>query len=103
MEKGLEKPTEACGLVMTFEGGVGIKINFKSTSQKVIEKIQEHLSKGRANLIQFETTNPNEQEVCIFNPNKILAIIVTKEFVMGGRIVPATLASPGVNPNDLKH
>jgi hypothetical protein len=103
MDEKLEKPTETCGVVLTFEGGVGVKVNLKATKQRVIEKIQDHLSKGRANLVQFETSNPEVEEVLLFEPKKILAVILTKEFLMGGRIVPAQLASPGASIPDFKH
>jgi hypothetical protein len=104
MDEKLEQPTETCGLVLTFVGGIGVKVNLKSTKQRVIEKIQDHLSKGRQNLIQFETTNPEGEEVCMFNPKTVLAVILTKEFLMqSGRIVPASMAVPGAPPQEFKH
>ena len=109
-ERELEQPTETCGLMMTFEGGIAVKVNLRSTKQKVIEKIQNHLSKGfwrfkrkTQNLIQFETANPEEQEVCMFNVNKVLIAMVKKEFVIGNKIVPASLGSPGVPPQRFDH
>ncbi len=104
MDEKLEKPVETCGVVLTFEGGVGVKVNLKATKQKVIEKIQIHLSKGLQNLVQFETTNPDVEEVLLFEPKKILAVVLTKEFlVQSGRILPANMASPGVPPTDFRH
>ena len=102
-ERELEQPTETCGLMMTFEGGIAVKVNLRSTKQKVIEKIQNHLSKGLQNLIQFETANPDEQEVCMFNVNKVLIAMVKKEFVIGNKIVPASLGSPGAPPQNFRH
>ena len=101
-ERELEQPTEACGLMLTFEGGVGVKVNLKATKEEIIIAIQESLSTGRQDLIQFETSNPDEEEVLLFGPKKILAVILTKEFLIGSRIVKAQLASPGPNPN-FKH
>ncbi len=100
----IAKPEETCGLMLTLEGGVGVKVNLKVTKQRVIEKIQEYLLKGHQDLIRFETTNPEAEEVCMFNPKKVLAVILTKEFLMqSGRIVQAQMASPGANPNQFKH
>ena len=100
----LEKPVETCGLMLTFEGGIGVKVNLKAAKQKVIEKIQNHLSKGLTNLVQFETANPEEEEVCMIDPKRILLILLKKEFIMqSGRILPAHLASPGVPPSDFRH
>ena len=39
MEKELEQPTETCGLMLTFEGGVGVKVNLKATKEEVIDAI----------------------------------------------------------------
>ncbi len=102
-DEKLEQPVETCGLMLTFEGGVAVKVNLKSTRQRVIEKIQDHLSKGRENLIQFETANPDEDEVFLFDPKKTFVAIVKKEFLMGGRIVSAQMASPGVPPQKFEH
>ncbi len=104
MDEKLEQPVETCGLMLTFEGGVGVKVNLKATKQRVIEKIQDHLSKGRANLVQFETANPDEEEVCMVDPRKILVMLLKKEFIMqSGRIVSASVAAPGVPPADFRH
>jgi len=105
MDEKLEQPTETCGLVLTFVGGVGVKVNLKATKQEVIDAIQESLSVGRQDLIQFETTNPEGEEVCMFSPKTVLAVILTKEFLMqSGRIIPAQMASPGAPPtSNFKH
>jgi hypothetical protein len=104
MEEKLEQPTETCGLMVTFEGGVAVKVNLKATKQRVIEKIQDHLSKGRQNLVQFETANPDEEEVCMIDPKRILLMLLKKEFIMqSGRIVSASMASPGVPPQKFEH
>ena len=101
MDKKLEQPEETCGLMVTLEGGIAVKVNLKATRQRIIEKIQTHLSKGLANLVEFETANPDEEEVCLLNPNKILVALIKKEFVMSsGRIVQASMAQ---NPADFKH
>ncbi len=100
----IAKPEETCGLMLTLEGGVGVKINLRATKEEVISAIQESLSTGREDLIQFTTSNPEEEEVCMFNPKKVLAVILTKEFlIQSGRIVQAQMASPGANPNQFKH
>lgn len=100
----LEKPKETCGLILTFEGGVGVKINLKATKEEVIDAIQNRLSAKKDGLIQFQTSNPDEEEVLLFEPKKILAVILKKEFIFSsGRIVPASLASPGVDPQTFKH
>ena len=104
MEEKLEQPTETCGLMLTYEGGVGVKVNLKATKEEVINAIQNWLSSDINTLIQFETTNPDAEEVLLFEPKRILAVILTKEFLMqSGRIIPAQLASPGAPPSDFKH
>ncbi len=101
MDKKLEQPKETCGLMVTLEGGIGVTVNLKATRQRVIEKIQTHLSKGLVNLVEFETANPDEEEVCLINPNKILIALIKKEFVTSsGRIIQASMAQ---NPADFKH
>ena len=103
-DETIEQPRESCGLMVTYEGGVGVKVNLKATREEVIEKIQNWLSSDVKTLIRFETSNPDEQEDCLISPNKILLILVRKEFIMeSGRIVPASMASPGVNPASFKH
>ncbi|KKM95799.1 hypothetical protein LCGC14_1184600 [marine sediment metagenome] len=98
----LEQPKETCGLMVTLEGGIGVTINLKTTRQRVIEKIQHHLSKGLTNLVELETANLDEEEVCLLNPNKILIALIKKEFIIGqSRILKPQLGS--VNPNDLRH
>ncbi|KKK75522.1 hypothetical protein LCGC14_2872860, partial [marine sediment metagenome] len=88
----------------TLEGGVGVKINLRATKEEVISAIQESLSTGRQDLIQFTTSNPEEEEVCLFDPKRVLLALVKKEFIMSsGRIVQAQMASPGANPNQFKH
>ncbi|KKL17062.1 hypothetical protein LCGC14_2489330 [marine sediment metagenome] len=103
MEEKLEQPTETCGLMLTFEGGIAVKINLKATKEEVVETIQRSLSAGCQDLIQFETANPDEEEVFLFDPKKTFVAIIKKEFLMGGRIVSAQLASPGAPPSDFKH
>ena len=103
MEK-LAQPKETCGLMATFENGVGVKVNLKTTRQRAIEKIQTHLSKGLANLVEFETANPDEEEVCLLNPNKILVVLIRKEFTIEEEHSRILRPQPGaVNPNDLRH
>ena len=100
-EDKLTQPKETCGLMVTLEGGIGVTVNLKTTRQRVIEKIQTHLSKGLVNLVEFETANPDEEEVCLLNPNKILIALIKKEFVTSsGRIIQASMAQ---NPADFKH
>ncbi|KKL15690.1 hypothetical protein LCGC14_2503080 [marine sediment metagenome] len=104
MDEKLEKPEETCGLMLTLEGGVGVKINLRATKEEVISAIQESLSTGRQDLIQFTTSNPEEEEVCLFDPKRVLLALVKKEFIMSsGRIVPVQMAAPGVDPNQFKH
>ena len=102
-EDKLEQPKETCGLMLTFKGGVGVKVNLKATKKEVIEKIQESLAVGRTDLVQLETANPDEQEVCMFDPKEIVIAMVKKEFVIGDRIVKAQLASPGAPPDGFRH
>ncbi|KKK72817.1 hypothetical protein LCGC14_2900070, partial [marine sediment metagenome] len=92
------------GLMLTLEGGVGVKINLRATKEEVIEAIQKSLSTGRQDLIQFTTSNPEEEEICLLDPKRVLLALVKKEFIMSsGRIIPAQMASPGANPNQFKH
>ena len=103
-EDKLEQPVETCGLLITYEGGVAVKINLKATKEEVIQKIQNWLSADIKTLIQFETSNPDEEEVFLFEPKKILVVVLKKEFVFAsGRIVSAQMASPGAPPSDFKH
>ena len=100
-DETIEQPKETCGLMVTYEGGVGVKVNLKATQKEVIDKIQNWLSSNVKTLIKFETTNPDEQEDCLISPNKILFMLVRKEFIMeSGRIVPASMVQ---NPASFKH
>jgi len=103
-DEKLERPEETCGLLITFEGGVGVKINLKAKKEEVVEKIQNWLSSDINTLIQFNTANPDEQEVCLFNPKKVLLALLKKEFIMtSGKIITAQqMAVPGANPNEYK-
>lgn len=104
MEDKLEQPEETCGLMVTLEGGIGITVNLKATRQRVIEKIQTHLAKGLANLVELETANPDEEEVFLLDPKKILSVLVKKEFMISsGKIVSARMGSPGVPPQKFEH
>ncbi len=104
MDEKLEKPEETCGLMLTLEGGVGVKINLRATKEEVISAIQESLSAGRQDLIQFTTSNPEEEEICLLDPKRVLLALVKKEFIMSsGRIITAQMAATGVDPNQFKH
>ena len=104
-EEKLEQPEETCGLLITYEGGVGVKVNLRAKQEEVIDKIQNWLSSEVKTLIQFETSNPDEVETCLVSPNKILFMLVKKEFIMeSGRIVSANLVAPGALPtSNFKH
>ena len=103
-DETIEQPKEACGLMVTLEGGIGITTNLKATRQRVIEKIQTHLSKGLANLVELETANPDQEEVFLLDPKKILCVIVSKKFpITGGESKILRPKLGAINPNDLRH
>lgn len=93
----IEQPKETCGLMLTLEGGIGVKVNLKHTREEVIKKIQDHLTSKEADLptfglIQFNTLNPDKEEVCLFDPKKVLLVLVTKEFLFSsGKIIQASV------------
>ena len=94
-DETLEKPKESCGLMLTLEGGVGVKINLRVTKEEVIKKIQDRLSANINTLVQFNTANLDEEEVCLFDPKRILLVLVKKEFIFSsGRIIQAQMAAP---------
>ncbi len=101
----IAKPEETCGLMLTLEGGVGVRINLRATKEEVISTIQNRLSAKMDGLGQFTTSNPEEEEVFLFDPKRVLLALVKKEFIMSsGRIVPVQMAAPGAPPtSNFKH
>lgn len=100
-DEKLEKPKETCGLMLVFKGGVSTQVNLSVKKGEVISKIQDFISAGIQGLVQFNTANPNEEEICLFDPKEILVVMVKKEFIMtSGRIVQP---GPNVNPERFKH
>ncbi len=97
----IEQPKENCGLMLVLEGGVSTTINIAATRQEVVDKIQDGFFSDLHSLIQFKTANPNEEEICLIDPKRILIAMVKKEFTIStGKIVPATM---GQDPSSFKH
>lgn len=100
-EGKLEQPKETCGLMLVFKGGVSTQVNLAATKQEVIDIIQDNIIHNLDGLIQFKTSNPDEQEICLFDPKELLVVMVKKEFVMAsGKIISASM---GENPNKFRH
>lgn len=107
-DEKLEQPKENCGLMLVLEGGVSTTINLAATRKEVLDKIRDGftsksrwLKRNRNTLIQFKTANPDEEEVCLIDPKRILVAMVKKEFTIStGKIIPATM---GQNPAGFKH
>jgi len=95
---GLEKATESCGMMVVLEGSVSTKINLRATKEEVMDAVQAHLLSGSNELLRFQTTQPDENEYCMFNPKKIMFSVFTKEFVVeSGKIQPVQII-PGTPP-----
>ena len=100
-DETIEQPKETCGLMLFLEGGIQTTINLFATRDEVVEKIQTYLDEKERGLIEFNTANPDEQEIFLVDPKRILFLMVKKEFVIStGKIVPASIAQ---NPANFKH
>ncbi len=93
---------ETCGVIVFVLGGLNTTVNLFATRKEVIDKIQDHLSVGRTDLIQFETANPDEQELFLIDPKKILFMMVKKEFLISGNVVPVKF-DPRITKTPFRH
>ena len=90
-DETIEQPKESCGLMLVMEGGVSTTVNLFATKEEVISKIQNYISAKIDGLIQFETANADEQETFLFDPKKVMIVMIKKEFIIkSGKIVPVT-------------
>ena len=89
---------ETCGLMVFVVGGLNTTVNLFSSREEVLKKIQDHLSAGRTDLIEFETSNPDEQELFLIDPRKILFMMVKKAFLISRNIKPVNF-----DPRKLRH
>ena len=98
----IEGPKEICGFMAAMEYGVAQKVNLFATREEVVEKIQAFRSSGVNTMIEFKTANPDTQETFLIDPKRILLSIITKEFIIGGNVVPISQVT-GQAPSNYRH
>ena len=87
----LEQAKETCGVMLVMEGGVSTTANISETKERVIEAIQKHLENNDTGLLSFITANPDDEEIFLFDPKRILIVMIKKEYIIqSGKIVPVT-------------